>query len=150
MLVITATLLALQATRRQAEALEVECKELEAPHKAAIEKATKERRAELRTLREAEATLAATAAGEYVTAAAARAQAMAARPDHPPPAVPLPTGCAVRWLTRLEVTDPDLLPRFVLMVDEKAAKEALAAALDVPGAKLTQTPSFQFAKETSK
>lgn len=144
---ITATLLALQATRRQADALEAECKELEAPHKAAIEKATKERRAELKTLRESEATLAATAAGAYVQAAAARAQAMAAHPDHPPPAVALPSGCAVRWLTRLEVTDPDLLPRFVLMIDEKAAKEALAAALDVPGAKLTQTPSFQFAKE---
>lgn len=136
----------LRAVHIDADALEDEIKSLEAPFKKAIEEATKAKRAALNGLRTLEKTLSAEAAAGYTQAATERAAAMAANPDHPPPAVALPAGCSVSWLTRLEVVNADALPRFVLVIDEKAAKDALSAAIDVPGARLTQVPSFKFTK----
>ncbi len=142
-----AGLLALQSARSMADKLEEEIKALEAPLKEKLAVATGKQRARLRDLRAAEDALSDAAAAAYVKAAEARAAAMAADPDHPPAALPLPSGCVVSWLTRVEVTDPVLLPRFVLMPDPKALKEALVAAVSVDGAKLTQSPSFRFGKE---
>jgi hypothetical protein len=141
---VKAQLLALQAARGMNDDLEERIKNLEAPLKKQLAELAGKDRSRLRDLRASEDAIAAAAAAAFVAASEARAAAMAADPDHPPVALPLPSGCVVSWLPRVEVTDPAALPRFVLMPDPRALKEALSATIVVDGAKLTQSPSFRF------
>jgi hypothetical protein len=136
-------LAALGATRAEASQLELEIKAAEEPFKSQIEKITGEARAKLRALRTAEGFQAATATTVYLALAKARAAAMAAHPDAPPPVIGMPTGCGVKWVSAVEVLDPALLPRHVLVPDKKLLKDAFGEGA-VPGAVLQQHPIFEF------
>jgi hypothetical protein len=142
---VRALLAALGATRAEAAQLELEIKAAEEPFKQQIEKITGEARAKLKALRTAEEAQAATATTVYLALAKARAAAMAAHPDAPPPVIGMPAGCGVKWISAVEVLDPTLLPRHVLVPDKKLLKDAFGAG-NVPGAVLQQHPIFEFRK----
>jgi len=142
---VKALLAALGATRAEASQLELEIKAAEEPFKQQIEKITGEARSRLKALRTAEEAQAATATTVYLALAKARAAAMAAHPDAPPPVIGMPTGCGVKWISAVEVLDPALLPRHVLVPDKKLLKDAFGAG-NVPGAVLQQHPIFEFRK----
>lgn len=142
-------LAALGATRAAAADLEAEIKAAEEPIKILLEQTTGEARERLRLLRAVEASQSATATAVYLDLAKARAAAMAAHPDAPPPVIALPNGCGVKWLTAVEIIDPALLPRNVLVPDKKLLKDAFGAG-DVPGAVLQQHPIFEFRKQKVK
>lgn len=139
----------LRATRLAADELEATIKAAEEPLKEQLKALTGDDREVLRVLRESEDALAAAASADYLAAAKARAIAMAAHPDAPPPAIAMPTGCGVKWLSAVEVLDPTLLPRCVLVPDKKLLKDAFGSGA-VPGAVLQQHPIFEFRKPKDK
>jgi hypothetical protein len=141
------TLTALRTVRLEAKALAAQIEALETPHKAAMAAATGALRAQLTVNKTADESLSAAAQQQYLVLAKERAAAIANNPDAPAAAVALVPGCSVKWLTDVQLDDPQALPRFVLVPDNKLIKAALTAAIEVPGAALTQLPSFAFAKD---
>jgi len=144
---LQATLTALRTVRLEAKAIAAQVETLEAPHKEAMVAATGALRAQLAANKTADESLSAAAEQQYLTLARERAAAIAANPDSPAEAVALVPGCSVKWLTSVQLDDPQTLPRFVLVPDTKLIKDALVAAIEVPGAQLKQLPAFAFTKE---
>lgn len=137
---------ALQTARAAVEALETQAEAIEAPHKAAILKATGELRARMKAEQAAVDILNTQAKQLYLSLSKERAAAMAAAPDVPAPPVLLIGGCTVKWLGSVDVYDPQQLPREVLVPDQVKCKELLSAGENIPGARLIQLPSFTFSK----
>ncbi|MFA5401380.1 MAG: hypothetical protein WC359_13105 [Dehalococcoidia bacterium] len=144
---LQATLTALRTVRLEAKAIAAQIETLEAPYKSAMASATGALRAQLTANKTADESLSASAQEQYLTLARERAAAIAGNPDSPAEAVALVPGCSVKWLTFVQLDDPQTLPRFVLVPDTKLIKDALVAAIEVPGAQLKQLPAFAFAKE---
>lgn len=136
------TLNTLRTARAQRKELERTIERLEAPHKQAMADATEGLREILKQSEQLERELADAAHAEYEQANAARTAELLL--GYETPAVPLPEKCAVSHLTQIEVSDPDVLPRYLLQPNMKAIKTATKLGPKVPGVETRIRFSFTF------
>ena len=126
--------------RHTLDFIETEIKRLEAPHLEAAKQASERYRAVLKSAKEAEEQANARAQTEYTARNVARLQSLIE--GHETTGIQIPDGWSVQLRTKLEIADPDMVPRELCVPDPKAVSRRLKAGDLIPGAALVASPVF--------